>query len=297
MKINNHIIGGYPPFVIAEIGSNHMGSIDIAKESIDIAKDCGADSVKFQGIIYNKLYNDSIKFSKQLEFDESWYGELMDYCGNDIIFSVSPTYLELIDLLEELNISYYKIASPQTYAFPQLIAKIAKTNKPIIMSTGYCTASEIKRAINIIEKERQFDANLALLHCISEYPLNPNNANLLYIKTMKDLWGYPVGFSDHSKDIYLSLIATCLGADIIEKHLISDITYISPDSPVSINPEQFKTLINLIKSYEKYLGDGIKYTVSDSELALRETLTMYSSDKFNFKRDIIGKNAWDWYSD
>lgn len=287
-------IGNGHTFIIAEIGSNHNGKLGIAKELIREAKGCGADAVKFQSIKYDKLYQktDIAEDTRIQEIPEDWYPELIKFCKSEkIYFSSSPTYSEAVDILQELNIDFFKLASPQTYGHPQLIEKIAKTNKPIIASTGYCKLSDIDRAFYLINK---FNKKVALLHCVSQYPMKEDDANLEFIRTLKAIYDIPIGFSDHSPNILTSLAAVALGADIIEKHITLDKDSSGPDHAFALEPQEFGKMIGYIRLIEKTRGKDIKILTSD-ELHMREYIQMRSQDGINFKRDIEGKDAWEWH--
>lgn len=281
----------------------------MAKKLIDIAVESGADAVKFQAIKYNKLYvkKDS-DIKKSFELKEEWIEELFNYCNKKrILFFVSPTYLESIDILEKLNIKLYKIASPQTITYPQIIEKIAKLKKPIIMSTGYCTLEEIDRAIKIVEKVG--NKKLALLHCISEYPTKPEYVNLKFIQTLKRAYNIPVGFSDHTLGWEVTIASVALGASIIEKHITMLRDQKGPDNFFSLEPDEFKTMIKNIRIIEKTIGDGMKLQITKNEKNILDKLRMkaiakrdiFKGKKLNkkydidFRRDVDGIDAWDIY--
>lgn len=287
-------IGRGRTFIIAEIGSNHNGDIRKAKEVIEKSKESGADAVKFQSIKFNKLY-ENMKISKEQKMQEipdSWYPELTDFCkSEEIYFSSSPTYIEAVDMLQELDVKFLKLASPQMYGHPQLIEKIAKTNIPIIASTGYCKLSDIDRAFSLITK---FNENIALLHCVSEYPMNPQDANLEFIRTLKAMYNIPVGFSDHSMGILMPIAAVALGADIIEKHITLDRNSSGLDHSFALEPIEFRKMVEYIRIIEETRGRNIKILTLD-ELYARDNLKMKSLDGISFRRDIDGKDAWLWY--
>jgi len=308
-SIGGKLIGKGRTFIIAEIGSNHNQNINMAKKLIDIAVESGADAVKFQAIKYNKLYvkKDS-DIKKSFELKEEWIEELFNYCNKKrILFFVSPTYLESIDILEKLNIKLYKIASPQTITYPQIIEKIAKLKKPIIMSTGYCTLEEIDRAIKIVEKVG--NKKLALLHCISEYPTKPEYVNLKFIQTLKRAYNIPVGFSDHTLGWEVTIASVALGASIIEKHITMLRDQKGPDNFFSLEPDEFKTMIKNIRIIEKTIGDGMKLQITKNEKNILDKLRMkaiakrdiFKGKKLNkkydidFRRDVDGIDAWDIY--
>ncbi len=312
-KIGRKIIGGDKSFIIAEIGSNHNQSIDTAKKLIDIVVESGADAVKFQSIKYDELYipdKDSGMESlfEQIQLKEEWYEELWSYCDKKgTLFFSAPTYLRAVDFLEKLDIKLYKIASPQTATFPQLIEKITVLKKPIIMSTGYCTLEEIDRAVKLVEKTD--DKKLALLHCISEYPTKPEIANLNFIQTLKDAYNIPVGFSDHTLGWEVTLAAVALGADIIEKHVTLSRSQKGPDHFFSLEPDEFKKMVKDIRTVKESIGSGIKLQITENEIKMLNKIRMkavanhdiFKGTKLNkekdiiFRRNINGIDAWEIY--
>jgi len=254
-KIGEKFIGKGKTFIIAEIGSNHNQNIDTAKKLIDVAVEAGADAVKFQSIKYDKLYiqkenTEMEKLFKKIQLRENWYKELFDYCRTkQILFFSAPTYIEAVDALEKVNVKLYKIASPQTATFPQLIERIAVLKKPIIMSTGYCTLEEIDRVVKIVK--RIGNNKLTLLHCISEYPTNPKEVNLKFIQTLKHVYKVPVGFSDHTLGWEIALAAVAIGADTIEKHLTLSRNQKGPDHFFALEPKEFKRMVKDIRTVEE----------------------------------------------
>jgi sialic acid synthase SpsE len=314
--IGKKVIGKGRTFIIAEMGSNHNQNITTAKRLIDVAADAGADAVKFQSIKYDKLYmpeekNNKIKkLLEQIQLQEDWYEDLTDYCRKkNILFFTAPTYLEAVDILEQLSVLFYKIASPQTATFPQLIEKIALLKKPIIMSTGYLTLDEINNAVTIVEKNR--NVTLALLHCVSEYPTEPNIANLRFINTLKQKYHIPVGFSDHTLGWAVTLAAVALGADIIEKHLTLSRKQSGPDHFFAMTPPEFCQMIEDIRKVEQSIGTGKKSQITLQETKLLNILEMKAivqrdilkGSVLNKKNDIMyrrtlknGSNAWEIYS-
>ncbi len=314
-KIKKKVIGTGRTFIIAEIGSNHNQNLQTAKQLIDIAADAGADAVKFQSLQFDKLYVHNLKniqmkqLFKQIELRDEWHRELAEYCQRkNVFFFTAATYLEAVDLLEKVNVELYKIASPQTVTFPQLIEKIARLKKPIIMSTGYCTLKEIDRAVRIVHKNG--NKKLALLHCISEYPTTPEGVNLTFIKTLKHIYRIPVGFSDHTLGWSVTLAAVAMGADIIEKHITLSKQHEGPDHHFSLEPNEFRQMVHDIRMIEKSIGDGKKEHITASELALLKKLKMnalandniHKDSILNKEKDIIfrrlneGMDAWDVYN-
>ena len=314
MKIGNRLIGDYEPtFVIAEIGSNHNGSMEQAKKLIDAAVESGADAAKFQSLKYDELYipekcSEMERLFQQIELKEEWLEELSSYCDKrNILFFSAPTYPRAVDLLENLNVNLYKIASPQTATYPQLIEKVAKLDKPIIMSTGYCTLEEIDRALKIVNKVG--NNKIALLHCVSEYPMEAKDANLEFIRTLKCAYKFPVGFSDHSLKWDVTIAAVAIGANIIEKHITLSRDQSGPDHFFAIEPHEFKNMVRDIRTVEKLIGIGTKLEITEkesnflAELKMRAIAVKNISRKtklnietdVHFKRGHDGIDAWDIY--
>ena len=256
-------------FIIAEVGSNHKGSVDLAKEHIDSAKDCGADAVKFQSLNIGELYKNPEEkiqnLHKKIDFEEKWHYELNNYCKKKgIKFCSSPTYLKAIEILESIDISFYKIASAQVGTFPQLIEKVAKTGKTTILSTGIASYAKLNTAIDI------FHANgndkFAIMHCNSKYPTPSTEVNLGRMNIYHEMFKCPVGFSDHTLGSCVAIAAVAKGANIIEKHfkLSNDIE--TPDSPISLNAREFKELVSSIRKVEEACITKPRIQIDEDEM-------------------------------
>jgi N-acetylneuraminate synthase len=229
MFINQYEIDNYvEPFIIAEIGVNHNGDIKLAKRMIDGAKQAGAHAVKFQTWTKNSLYSeeflkDKDLFRKGLEeysLSEKEYKDLADYCyKKDIIFSATPFSEKEVDLLVELEVPFIKVASMDVNNYP-FLKYIGEQGLPVILSTGFAHTWEIARAVQTIKDTGNED--IAILHCISDYPPSIEDLNLKNIQYLMDVFDLPVGYSDHSRDIYPCLFAVTQGACIIERHFTLD---------------------------------------------------------------------------
>lgn len=263
-------------FIICEIGVNHNGDVELAKKMIEKASECGVDAVKFQTFNSEDLVTDNAKTaqyqekntneSSQLEllkkleltFDE--FEELKNYAlEHDVMFISSPFDVKSVDLLEKLDVPFYKLGSGELNNF-ELIDYIQKTNKPLILSTGMSSLDEITETYNHIKNKD----NLILLHCITGYPTSFSEANLNFIKTMQKEFDVPIGFSDHSPGIELPIAAVALGACIIEKHFTLDKTLEGPDHKASLNPKEFKNMVEAIRNVEIAMGDGVR-KISENE--------------------------------
>ncbi|MBR3139407.1 MAG: N-acetylneuraminate synthase [Methanobrevibacter sp.] len=268
-------------FIIAEIGVNHNGSIELAKNMIKSASRCGVDAVKFQTFRSEDLVTENAKTAdyqqkyanessqlemlKKLELTFEDFKELKDYASKcNVMFISSPFDINSVDLLENLNVSLYKLGSGELNNF-ELIDYVQKTNKPIILSTGMATLEEIKETYDFIENKE----NLIILHCITGYPTSFEEANLNFIKTLQDEFDVPIGFSDHSPGIELPIAAVALGACVVEKHFTLDKTLEGPDHKASLNPIEFKAMVDAIRNVEVAMGDGVR-RFSENELEIKK---------------------------
>ncbi len=259
--------------VIAEAGVNHNGSIETAKQLARTAKECGADIVKFQTAKLDSLvskYAGMAQYQKENIGKEASQKEMLkklllpypefeilaDYCREiGIQFLSTPFDLESISFLEHLGLDMWKIPSGEVTNLPYLI-KIARTGKPVILSTGMCRMSEVEKAVEIL---REYGTtNLSVLHCTTEYPAPYEDANLSAIKALRERLHVPVGYSDHTAGIEASIAAVALGAVIIEKHFTISRQMEGPDHKASLEPEELKKLISGIRNIEMALGNGNK---------------------------------------
>lgn len=268
IKISNKWVGeGDPCFVIAEIGSNHDSKLKQAKELIDMAKEAGADAVKFQsfsadGLVSRKRlnknkweYNSIFGLVKNFELPDSWHKELFEYCKKkETIFLSTPFEEKKADLLNKIGVSVFKIASGDLNNTP-FLKYIAMFKKPIILSTGASYLKEVERAVKLIKNEGNRD--IILLHCVSNYPTKVEDFNLRCIITLKK-FGLPVGCSDHSLGFSIPIVSVALGAKVIEKHITLSRGLKGPDHSFSLVPMEFKIMVDEIRKIEKALGDGVK---------------------------------------
>ena len=259
--------------IIAEAGVNHNGNLDLALKMVDEAKRAGADIVKFQTAIPEKViskYADKAEYQKkttgneesQLEMCKRIHLKLSDY---DIIkkyceevgieFLSTPFDLESIDYLEKLDIRLWKIPSGEITNLPYLI-KIAKTGKPVIMSTGMSELNEVEEAVNVLKENGA--GEITLLHCTTEYPAPFESVNLRAMNTLREKFETEVGYSDHTVGFEAAVAAAVLGASVIEKHFTLNHNMEGPDHKASLEPEEFEIMVNNIRLIEKALGDGVK---------------------------------------
>lgn len=252
------IKSAYETHIIAEIGINHGGNIELAKKLIDSAHRAGVDSVKFQTYLTEKRTKPGspiFDILKNCELSFDAFKELKDYSDKKgIIFFSTPFDDESIEYLETINCPFYKIASFDLVNKP-FLEKIAKTTKPVILSVGMSNINEIETAVKILSKNTN---KVALLHCISAYPTKEEDANLAAIHTLREKFGnHLIGHSDHTDGIKIPLYAVAAGAKIIEKHFKISADMDCVDAPVSITEEQMKQLVKETRALEKIMGDGI----------------------------------------
>lgn len=268
-KIGTKAIGNdRPVYVIGEIGLNHNGSVDIAKQLIDVAVEAGAQAVKFQkrtpDISTPEHMKDTpretpwgtmtyLEYRYRVEFEKEQYLEIDEYCkSKGIDWFASPWDEPSVDFLEDLNVVAYKIASASVTDL-SMLSKIKETGKPVILSTGMSTIEQIDLAVETLGKE-----NLSLMHATSTYPLPPEEANIRMITTLKERYEVPVGYSGHETGLQISIAAVALGAVSVERHITMDRSMWGSDHGASLEPKGFVSLVRDIRIVETALGDGVK---------------------------------------
>jgi N-acetylneuraminate synthase len=273
ITLGNRIVGAATrPVIIAEVSGNHNGDINIAKAIINEAARAGADVVKLQtyrpDTMTIKSDNPDFQIKGDLWSGKSlwdlyewahtpyeWHQELFDHSASLGITCISTPFDEsALELLERLDCPFYKIASFEITDLP-LIKVVAKTRKPMIISTGMADAEEIKRALEIVRKYGASDA--VLLHCVSGYPTPTEAMNLTTIVTLKREMGCHIGLSDHSLDSTAAIAAVALGAKVIEKHLTLRRSDGGPDAAFSLEPNEFAELVRSVHACHDALGDGV----------------------------------------
>lgn len=270
MQINKNKIGnGNPVYIIAEMSANHGGDYERAVDIIYAAKESGADAVKLQTYTADTLTLDC-NFSPFFLEKGPWAGQTMHELYKkaytpwewqpklkeiadkiDLTLFSSPFDVTSVDFLEKMHVPAYKIASPEIIEH-QLISYIARTGKPIIMSTGKATLSEIDNAVRIARTNGC--SQIALLHCVSEYPAPFEQMNLKTIKALSKIFNIPIGLSDHSHGIGVAIASVALGASIIEKHFIIDKSMKTADSFFSMDKNEFSQMAREIRNIEKAMG-------------------------------------------
>lgn len=264
---------GHPCFIIAEAGVNHNGSLEMARQLVDMAVQAGADAVKFQTFKAERIVardapkaeyqvrntgNTESQFEmiSRLELSPEMHRDLWNYCnGLGILFMSSPFDQQSADLLADLDVAVFKIPSGELTNLP-FLDHVAQKGKPMIVSTGMANLSEVETAIHTIHQANNRD--LMLLHCLSNYPADPADVNLKAMATMTMAFQVPVGYSDHTTGIEVSLAAVALGACIIEKHFTLDRNLPGPDHPASLEPEELASMVRGIRTIEASLGHGRK---------------------------------------
>jgi len=273
------------PFMIAEIGINHNGVINIAKQLIDMAKECGCDAVKFQkrtiDVVYSKELLDSPRESpwgttqraqkEALEFGKEEYDIIDNYCKQQKIdWFASAWDIESQMFLRQYNLKYNKVASPMLTNLP-LLEVIAEEGKHTFISTGMSTYGDIDKAVDIFRKH---ECPFTLMHCQSAYPAPDGDLNLSCIKTLKERYNCDVGYSGHEVSPMPSIVAAALGAVAIERHITLDRAMYGSDQAASLAARGLQILVSNAKSIPKYLGDGVK-KVSQEEQSLAAKLRYF----------------------
>jgi N-acetylneuraminate synthase len=285
ISINNRTIGiGQPVYIIAELSANHNQDYEQAVKLIHAAKEAGADAVKLQTYTpdtitidcdneYFRIGNGSIwegrtlyDLYKEAYTPWEWQPKLKEI-ANDLGMELFSTAFDptAVDFLEEMGVPIHKVASFEIVDIP-LIEKMAKTGKPLIISTGMATLAEIDEAVTAARNAGCKE--IALLKCTSAYPAPPEEMNLRTIPNMAEAFGCPVGLSDHTLGIAVPVAAVALGACIVEKHFTLSRSIPGPDSAFSLEPEEFKAMVEAIRTTEKALGK-VSYEVTEHEKASR----------------------------
>lgn len=259
-------------YIIAEAGVNHNGSFDLACKLVDAAKKAGANCIKFQTFKAKNLVSHTAKKAEyqkkttgdssqqemlqklELSFDE--FLQLKSYCEKvGICFLSTPFDFDSIDFLNSIDMPFWKIPSGEVTNLPYLLA-LAKTGKPVVMSTGMCTLQEIRDAVTVLKENGTKD--IKLLHCNTEYPTPFEDVNLKAMQTLRDEFHLETGYSDHTKGIEVPIAAVALGATIIEKHFTLDRNMEGPDHKASLEPNELAAMVCAIRNIEKAIGTGGK---------------------------------------
>lgn len=280
IKIGRRTIGhGHPAYIIAEIGANFDQSLDKAKKLVYAAKEAGADCAKFQTFSTPKIVSEGgfsrmklhgvhgswgrtvSEVFKDAEFPREWHKEISDYCKSiKIDFSTSPYDVEAVELCVKLDVPFIKIGSGEI-TWLEMLEYIAQKGKPMILATGDATMSEIDEAVRTIESTG--NRNLILLQCITNYPSKIDSANVNVLKTYQSAFDILTGYSDHSAGPVVALASIVLGGCVIEKHFTLNKTDKGPDHPHSMNPVEFKMMVDYVREIERAMGSTRKEVVAE----------------------------------
>ncbi len=285
---------GEPPYVIAEVGSNHNGDMELCRRLIDAAADAGADAVKFQSwseksLIADEEYERNTQYSdkkrhfgslremvRAYQFTAEQHRQAREHCQRrGIAFCSTPFSPEEADLLAELEVPFFKIASMDIVHLA-LLRHVARKGLPVVISTGMATMGEIERAVEVVRAEG--NEQIVLLHCVSIYPPDLETVHLRNMRTLSDAFGVPVGFSDHTLGVSIPLAAVALGACVIEKHFTLDKDMEGWDHAISADPQEMRALVSGGRDVFRALGSA-RRTVNDAELQKR----------LKFRRSLVAR--------
>ena len=308
--------------IIAEAGVNHNGSVALAKQMVDAAKEAGADYIKFQTFIPKKLVS---KFAEKADYQKETTGsgesqlemleklaltqkdftELNRYCREKQIgFLSTPFDLDSIEFLDTFDMDFWKLPSGEITNLPYL-EQIGQTRKPVVMSTGMSSLQEVKDAAAVLRKAGAKE--LTLLHCNTQYPTPMEDVNLRAMQTLEKELNLPVGYSDHTQGIEIPVAAVAMNACIIEKHFTLDRSMEGPDHKASLEPDELKAMVQAVRNVEQALGNG-KKEPSPSELGnisvVRKSIVAkcgikkgdtFTEDNLTVKRPGNGISPMRWY--
>lgn len=302
IQIGKKLIGhGHPTYIIAEIGANFDKNLEKAKRLIDAAKEVGADCAKFQTFSTPKIVSEGgfsrmklqgvhgswgrtvSEVFKDAEFPREWHQEISDYCSKiGIDFSTSPYDFEAVDLCMELDVPFIKLGSGDI-TWLEMLGYIAEKGKPMMLATGDATMAEIDEAVRTIEATG--NRKLILMQCITNYPSKIDSANVNVLKTYQSAFDILTGYSDHSPGPVVALASVVLGGCVIEKHFTLNKADKGPDHPHSMNPTEFKLMVDYVREIERAMGSTRKEVVEEEgETVFVQRRCLYA------KKDIpIGK--------
>jgi len=307
--------------IIAEAGVNHNGDVGIAFRLCDAAKDAGADVIKFQTYITERIITHTVgqaeyqaentgvtesqfDMLKRLELTEDEFRQVKEYCDNiGIIFASTADESESLNFLVKLGIPFIKIGSGEIGNIP-FLRDAGKRGLPVILSTGMSTIEDIRVSLDALRKGGAVD--ITLLHCTTSYPCEHSDVNLNAMLTMKREFGLPVGYSDHTVDDTVAIAAVAMGAKVIEKHFTLDKEMDGPDHKASLNPGELKSLVKCIRDIEVAMGNGVKEPCKGEKeiskvvlkrIVARRTITkgvVISENDVCVKRNDTGYSAVKW---
>ena len=269
VRIGDRLVGqGQPVYVVAEIGINHNGDVEIAKKLIDVSAEAGVDAVKFQKrtpeIATPPEMRDTrrstpwgemsyLEYKERVEFGEAEYTEIAEHCQRrGVAWFASPWDVPSVDFLEKFDTPVFKIASASLTDL-ELLAAVRETGRPMIVSTGMSTMDEVDKGVETVGTD-----NLVLLHTTSTYPCPAEEVNLRTMDTLAERFGVPIGYSGHERGLQVSVAAVARGACMIERHVTLDRTMWGSDHAASLEPDGLRRLVRDIRVVEQALGDGVK---------------------------------------
>jgi N-acetylneuraminate synthase len=290
IKFGKRMVGdGHPAFIIAEIGINHNGDLDIAKKMIDAAVHAGADAVKFQKRTPDVAtppeqqkqmretpwgYITYLDYRYKVEFNEEQYCEIDRYCREKgIAWMVSVWDEPSVDFMEKFDTPAYKIPSA-SLTDRKLIRKARSTGRPLILSTGMSTMEQIHKGVDVAGQD-----NLAVMHCTSTYPCEPEELNLRMVQTLRSEFpNIPIGYSGHEVGLVPSAVAVAFGACMVERHLTLDRAMWGSDQAASVEPGGFERLVKYVRVTEASLGDGVKKVYASEQSSLKKLRRVTGED-------------------
>jgi len=290
-------------FIIAEIGQAHDGSLGMAHSFIDALAETGVDAVKFQTHIAEAESSEfepfRVKFSsqdksrfdywKRMEFTLEEWRALKQHCDDlGLAFISSPFSNAAVDLLEEIGVDKYKIGSGEV-TNTLMLNKIAKTGKPVILSSGMSSYQELDVSVNLLVEK---NIDVSILQCTTAYPTLPEQWGLNVISELKERYKLPIGFSDHSGEIYSSLAATALGAEILEFHAVFDYRMFGPDTKASLTFDKIKSLVKGVKALERSMNSTVDKTNNSEFTDLKSIFEKSLAVNCNLKAGDVLKEEY-----
>jgi N-acetylneuraminate synthase len=270
---------GHPAFIVAEIGINHNGDMEIARELIDAARHAGVDAVKFQKRTpelcvppeqQNQMrdtpwgYISYLDYRRRVEFNAEQYAEINRCCQEKGILWFASVWDEpSVDFLEDFDPVCYKVPSA-SLTDHDLLCKLRSTGRPVILSTGMSTIDQIHQAVPLLEMDK-----LVITHTTSTYPCDPGELNLRMIETLRQAYPCPIGYSGHEVGLIPSVVAVALGACLVERHITLDRAMWGSDQAASVEPGGFERLVKYVRVTEQSLGDGVKQVYESEMSSLR----------------------------
>lgn len=274
-SIGNFEIGTGRTYIIAEIGSNHTRDLEIAYASIDAAVDAGVDAVKFQSLQLDELYINPSEYitelHRKIDLPEEWHKPLKAYCDKKgVHFFSAPTYLSSVDILEETGVLLYKLASAQIGTFPQIVRKVARLGKPVIISTGLVTEDALAEVVDVFHQEG--NDKLIILHCNSIYPAPYDRISMPLVERYRERFSVYTGFSDHTEDYTAAIAALAKGACMLEKHFTLSRLLPTPDAPFALEPDEMKQYVAEVRKTEAALRFIPRTDIQPEESAFKQRI-------------------------